>query len=196
MMTEKEKYEYMWGNHPPYRAFTVAEREVLIEFFLSNLKPYDTVNDYGCGTGRPAEKIWRACHQVTMIDIAENCLDLEIKKMLGSEFRFIQADLREMDHAIPHSEWGFCCDVMEHIPAGDVDKVLKGISERSTHCFFQIEDWRDTTGPKLIGEHLHCTIFGKEEWRKRLLNFFPEVKEVHINLGDDYKIGCQFLCST
>lgn len=195
-MNEREKYEFMWGRYPAYRAKTVAEREILIQFFLSHLKPYDTVNDYGCGTGRPAEKIWRGLHDVTMIDIAENCLDPAIKEMLGDGFKFIQADLREMGPGVPPSDWGFCCDVMEHIPVDDVERVLEGIAQRSPRCFFQIADWRDHTGPKVLGEHLHCTILNNEEWEKRLLHFFSQVGKVHINLGDDYVVGYQAICST
>jgi SAM-dependent methyltransferase len=197
MLDAREIYESLWGDslYPRYRKFTVAENDGLLQFFLSHVGPNDSVNDYGCGSGRPAQKIWKAGHRVAMIDIAENCLDPAIREMLVDGFSFIRADLRKMGPNIPCSDWGFCCDVMEHIPQDSIDQVLQGIAQRSSHCFFQIANWQDTTGPKLFGEYLHCTVLGEDEWKERLHTAFFQVESIYGHLCEEY-LGYQFICST
>jgi hypothetical protein len=58
------------------------------------------------------------------VDFADNCLDEDIRPMLETQahaLRFVEHDLTEP--LTQSATYGFCTDVLEHIPTEDVDKV-------------------------------------------------------------------------
>lgn len=183
---ERQKYEHMWSHYPPYRLW--YESEKLVPDFLSHVKAGQTINDYGCGPGRTSLMMKEAGHKIVMIDIAHNSLDEHVRARLGDDFRFIVAPLWDMPD-VPRSNWGFCCDVMEHIPEEKVEAALGEIAKKSSNLFFQIATFRDSTGPHVLGEHLHCTVYPAEWWEKRLRKFWQNVSPL---LETDRE--CQFLC--
>lgn len=164
---EKQIYEQMWKT-PEYRA--VAPGEHLAEEFLKQAKPKKgaKVIDLGCGTGRGS--LMLAVFgglDVTMVDFAKNCLDDDIKPMLETQkhvMRFVEADLTkrlELD-----AEYGFCTDVMEHIPPEQVDRVLDNCLMACHHVYFNISTVDDRCG-KLIGHELHLTVQPYEWWLQK-----------------------------
>ena len=53
-----------------------------------------------------------------MLDFAGNCLDEAVRADLGDGFTFQQHDLNK---PVPiHAQYGYCTDVMEHIPEQDI----------------------------------------------------------------------------
>lgn len=166
-ITEKQKYEKMWDK-PQYRA--VAPGEAVAQIFLAQAKPKAgaKILDLGCGTGRGSLMLAiLGGMDVTMLDFASNCLDADIKPMLETQkhtMRFIEADLTK---PLPASaEYGFCTDVMEHIPPEDVDTVLDHALHACQHVFFQISTVDDVCGA-LIGHPLHLTVKPYEWWLKK-----------------------------
>ncbi|MFA6041352.1 MAG: 6-hydroxymethylpterin diphosphokinase MptE-like protein, partial [Methylophilus sp.] len=124
-ISEQEKYQKMW-EHSEYRHASPGESRVSLFLLAANPKPSDTVIDFGAGTGRAALRIhkMRLCN-VIMLDFADNCLDEEVRANISEKLRFNIADLTQ---PIPHhAKYGYCTDVLEHIPTDDVEKVIKNI---------------------------------------------------------------------
>jgi 2-polyprenyl-3-methyl-5-hydroxy-6-metoxy-1,4-benzoquinol methylase len=142
---EQKKYVKCW-QVDDYRK--VAPGEGLVDLFMETAVPraHTTVVDWGCGTGRASRKLYDAGLDVTMVDFAFNCLDDDIAELAkgNDRLRFIEHDLNKRI-SLP-SEYGFCTDVMEHIPEDEIDAVLDTILDNSRHVFFQISTKNDVMG--------------------------------------------------
>lgn len=186
-ITEQRKYERMWEKKE-YRV--VSPGEDVAQLFLAQAKPKPgaKVIDLGCGTGRGSLALALfGGMDVTMVDFAYNCLDDDIKPMLETQkhvMRFKQADLTKPLGIA--AEYGFCTDVMEHIPPEDVDKVLNNALKACQHVFFQISTVDDVCGA-LIGHPLHLTVKPYEWWLKK----FQE-RECVVHWSKDFGNACAF----
>lgn len=155
-LTEQEKYQRMW-DIPGYRE--VAPGEYAVDKFVSITKPHGLIIDFGCGTGRASLKLKELGHEVLLVDFASNSRDTAALKL-----PFIEWDLTQ---EFPmKGEYGFCTDVMEHIPPADVDKVINNIMLSVKTAFFQISTVPDHMGA-CIGHHLHLTVEQPEQWKRR-----------------------------
>ena len=153
--SEKEKYEAMWG-FDQYREASPGEGAAADFVKLAGITDASSVLDFGCGTGRGGAKI----HEMTgaivdLVDFADNALDPDI------ELDFISADLSKSMRL--SADFGFCCDVLEHIPTHQSGDVIKNIMECVDHCFFQISTVPDNMGV-LIGQPLHLSVFPHDWW--------------------------------
>lgn len=156
-LSEENKYERMW-LHSDYRA--VAPGEACADTFLQVAQPKGRVIDFGCGTGRGALKIKEAGCDVLLVDFAGNCRD---PQALLLPFR--KHDLtKPLDEK---AEYGFCTDVMEHIPPEQVDDVLRTIFGCCERVFFQISLVDDTCGA-IIGRPLHLSVHPASWWTEKL----------------------------
>jgi hypothetical protein len=154
MLSEKEKYFRMWSMLS-YRQDSPAER--IVDTILDQLQPAGRIVDFGCGTGRAAARISAKGHDVLLVDFAPNCRDDE-----AAELPFVELDLAE---PMPLRErFGYCIDVMEHIPPDQVDAVIRNIMDAAEDVFFQISTVDDRMG-SLIGKHLHLTVKPHDWWR-------------------------------
>lgn len=182
---EALKYFKLWENHPSYRM--TAPGEDLATVFLQHArpKPGASVIDFGCGTGRGALMLALLGHMhVTMLDFAGNCLDPEIRLMLTSQkhaMRFLHHDLEEKIPLV--AEYGFCTDVMEHIPPAKVEGVLGHILMAAQHCFFSIATGPDNCGG-LIGETLHLTQKPYAWWLKKFTDLDCAIHWSHDGGGE------------
>jgi SAM-dependent methyltransferase len=158
-LTEKEKYQLMWGM-PAYRM--VAPGEHLVDQFIDIAKPDGLILDFGCGTGRAGIKLAQKGYAVILIDFTDNCRDHEALSL-----SFIQADLSK---PMPiRGEYGYCTDVMEHIPTELVAQTIANIMNAGRKVFFQISTVDDSLGA-LIGEPLHLTVNSYEWWRGQFIS--------------------------
>lgn len=153
-LSEHEKYQLMWAD-PDYS--TVAPGEACVEEFLTFCRPIGRVIDFGCGTGRAGLLIHRPPERlVTLVDFVVNSRGVD-----ALDLPFLQADLSK---PIPiEGDWGFCTDVMEHIPSADVATVITNIMATVPCCFFQISFVPDAFGAT-IGHPLHLTVRSYEWW--------------------------------
>jgi hypothetical protein len=96
-------------------------------------------------------------HDVFLIDFTDNCRDDEALSL-----PFMQWDLTRQCPA--RAPYGFCADVMEHIPPEDVDGVIQNIMGSAGEAFFQISTVPDVCGA-LIGQDLHLTVRPHRWWK-------------------------------
>ena len=166
-LSEKEKYTKMWSVKD-YRA--VSPGELAGNTFVTVAKPEkgEEVIDFGCGTGRGS--LWLGAMgglNVTMLDFASNCLDPELAmacKTQPDKYKFVEHDLTEKPNIT--ARYGYCTDVMEHIPPDSIDRVLVNILGSAQCVFFRISTGPDIMGPKYFGEgnHLHLSVHDYGWW--------------------------------
>ena len=105
--------------------------------------------------------------EVVAIDHAANCLDRDV-----SGFTFLQHCLWKLPEKL-NGEWGYCTDVMEHIPSNKIDLVLENIASICTKgVYFQIALRPDNMGPQILGEPLHLTVRSANWWAKKIRNYW------------------------
>lgn len=167
-ITEQRKYQRMWERQE-YRI--VAPGENVAPVFLEQVKPKpgSTVIDFGTGTGRGALHLaFFGGLKVQMLDFAPNCLDDDIAECVKAQPQSL--DFKVHDLTKPWqtpAQYGYCTDVMEHIPPEDVDIVLLNVLQAAEHVFFQISCVDDVCG-KLIGHPLHLSVHPHDWWLKKL----------------------------
>lgn len=155
--TEQQKYQEVW-SHPEYRQVAPGEDAYIVFLDKASPKKGESVIDFGCGTGRGAQRLKESGLDVTGVDFASNCLDPEV------DVRFVEADLTKQ---IPvASKYGYCTDVMEHLPPEQVDVTIKNILSSSALVFFQISCVDDVMGA-LVGAPLHLTVQPCEWWAEQ-----------------------------
>ena len=185
-LAERAKYEAVW-HYPQYRA--IAPGESIAALFLAQARPKagSEIIDFGAGTGRGALALAIMGMKVHMLDFAANCLDEEIQQALTTQAHALTFKLHDLNRPIPlAAQYGFCTDVMEHIPEQDVDRVLFNILKAAQHTFFQISCEDDVLG-KLIGQPLHLSVHPYKWWHKK----FQELN-CTIHFSQDFETHCIF----
>lgn len=165
---EAQKYTVIWDN-PDYRKYSPGEN--LVEAFIqeTEIAAPARIIDFGCGSGRASIAFIKRGFSVLGVDHAHNCLDPGVTIPLCISNLWKLPDL-------PPADWGFCADVMEHIPPDKVDDVLNRISANVINgCLFSISFVQDVFG-KRIGKPLHLTVKPLEWWLSKLNEKFDEVK--------------------
>lgn len=153
-MSEYNKYTLMW-NQPEYRAGSPGHR--LVGWYLFTFKPYGKIIDFGCGLGWASLEMHRAGLDVLLLDFTTNSRDGDKVYALP----FAQQDLTK---PIPYlAKFGFCTDVMEHLPTEDVEKTIDNIMEAAEEVFFQISTIPEGLGD-VIGQTLHLTVKPYQWW--------------------------------
>lgn len=176
-LSEQEKYTLMW-SHPEYRRCVPGAQ--VAEQFLRLAQPHrgSTVIDFGCGTGEGAllitllsDAIFGSPVRVHMLDFARNCLDEDVHNALTTQAHAIQFTQHDLTQPSPvTAAYGYCTDVMEHIPPESVDTVLTHILQAAQHVFFQISCVDDSCGV-LIGEKLHLSVHPPAWWLSKFNDF-------------------------
>jgi SAM-dependent methyltransferase len=166
---ERAKYQKLWGGVPAYREVSPGEGWAQ-QFLMQARPPQDAdVIDFGCGTGRGGLALGLyGAMRVTLLDFTDNCLDPFVADTCVSQPARIKFAQQDLTQPIPHSAaYGYCCDVMEHVPTEDVDTVLRNILASAQHVFFAISTVDDVMGAA-IGEPLHLTVQPMAWWIERL----------------------------
>lgn len=179
---EAAKYARMWSI-PEYRRLSPGEELISLFMARSGIRHGQTVIDFGCGTGRPALRMQNAGLRVTGVDLIREALD----PVPAERINFVEACLWDLPPNL-RADWGFCTDVMEHVPPEKVPLALTHIHGAcEAGCFFQIATFRDGFGRR-IGETLHETVQPRSWWFQMLRRHWRDVEI----LGD--MRSPQFLC--
>ena len=169
-LSYQQLYEKMW-TVDEYRE--VSPGELAGNTFLAVAKPErnSKVIDFGCGTGRGSFYLtFMGGMRATMLDFASNCLDEDVQNAMRNypdKFEFIQHDLTLP--APSSAAYGYCTDVMEHIPEEDVDAVLYNILSSARQVFFRISTSLDVMGPRFVKKHLHVTVQDYAWWAAKFI---------------------------
>lgn len=164
---EKEKYNKIW-ELDKYRRVAPGEQFLIPWLQVANPNKGSSIRDYGTGTGRAALFMRLSGMKVEMVDIADNCLDEHVQLALGDHLTI--ACLWDLPYDMPVTDYGYCTDVMEHIPPDHVDDVLENIFRTCKECFFNISFHIDHFGQE-IDDVLHLTVKPFVWWRDKLKNY-------------------------
>ena len=145
----------------------------LIDFFLSYVGPFKSITDFGCGSGEAGLVFHGLGYHVNLVDITDNCLRKSVKMVLGQ--RFISCPLHEVPASLPLSDWGYCTDVMEHIPEQLVRPSLQALWSKTHNMFFSISGRPDHDGV-MIGETLHMTVKPIDYWLTEINKLWHHIK--------------------
>ncbi|MBX5238633.1 bifunctional 2-polyprenyl-6-hydroxyphenol methylase/3-demethylubiquinol 3-O-methyltransferase UbiG [Rhizobium sp. NLR22b] len=157
--SERAKYERMWAR-PEYRVWSPGKdsaEEAIATFGASS------VIDFGCGEGKALDQFLASGMEVIGIDL------------VSLREGVIEACLWDLPADLKPASWGFCADVMEHIPTDKVEAVLSNIAGKvRLGCYFRISTEPDGMGA-LIGERLHLTVRDAVWWGHRVREHFAQV---------------------
>ena len=179
---ERQKYEKVWKD-PLYARYSPGEE--VVPLFKQMVRKRGTLVDIGCGTGRAGAKLSIEGWTVTYMDFVQ----------VTPHMPFVKQNLwtpwRNKDKTRPfYSTWdyGYCADVMEHIPPDKIDATLDNITKHCDKVFFAINFGPDHFG-QVIGEPLHLTVKPFTWWRDKLkaLGDLREARDL-IGMGAFYLV--------
>lgn len=161
---ERTKYAEIWSDVPAYRDYSPGMENVSRFMDVIRPAPGQTLIDIGCGTGEAGMEFERLGMVVRWVDITEAGLHRDI-----SRWKFVCAALWEnWNTSWKYGyDYGFCCDVMEHIPTEYTMLVIDRVLSACRTSWFQIALVPDQFGAE-IGQSLHLTVRPFAWWRDRL----------------------------
>lgn len=157
---ERDKYERIWAV-PDYGKFSPGEKYLDLFYELAAPEPPASIVDIGAGSGRAALALHEQGFRVSAFDITDEGYEAKgkVPLLLGSVWR----DLPR----VKTWNYGYCCDMLEHIPTEYVMLTLERIQCSVRDLFCSISTMPDGFGAK-IGETLHMTVQPFEWWHDRL----------------------------
>ena len=171
-MDERQKYEMLYRTHD-YRQGPFPGLQYGFIFFVRYFLGFRSMIDFGCGSGDAAVLFRKLGYDVFLVDIAENCLSEEARETVGG--RFWVAPLHQLPADLPHVDWGYCTDVMEHLPDDWITPSLAGMRSKTDRIFFSICGDNDGGG-SLIGEKLHLTVKPIDWWAEEIRKQWRKVE--------------------
>jgi SAM-dependent methyltransferase len=158
---ERKKYEEIW-SFPEYADYSPGGEHV--ERFMELCKPpyYATVIDIGCGRGNAGLELQKRKLNVWWLDITGAALDPKIECA-----DFIEAPLWSHWQRPMGWHYGFCVDVLEHIPTEYTMLCIERIVRACGVSYLVINNEPDAFGKK-IGEPLHLTVANFDWWKIRI----------------------------
>lgn len=164
---ERDKYEKMY-RIPGY---DTGPGRSYVPKALRYINHGSSVIDFGCGSGDAANLLASMGHDVQLVDIT-------VSVRPKYDLHFFQASLHDLPDELRPADWGFCTDVMEHLPTEWIGQALRCMSSKVRNCFFSISGNPDGWGQH-IGERLHLTVKPAEWWIQEISNFWRSVERIN-----------------
>ena len=166
--SERLKYETVWGGYPEYRTQADGDPVVDLAFKQLGCKPGESLIDWGCGKGTPAQRLQAKGLKVTGFDIARNCLDKDVKIPL------IVGSMWDPPPWVQQADYAFCTDVLEHLPPDRLELALSQMCRLTRKAaFIQVCTVLDTSGPKMNPPmRLHLSVYPHEWWGEHLAAYW------------------------
>jgi hypothetical protein len=163
---ERAKYEEIWAI-PEYKRHSPGLVNVERFMRVMNPPPLDGLSlvDIGCGAGVAGLEFERRGFAVHWMDLTAAGLDPDVDRD-----RFIEAPLWDRSWPLrKRNRWdyGFCCDVLEHVTTEYVMLCVDNILSSCRTAWLQVALRPDEFG-KMIGEPLHLTVRPYDWWLVRL----------------------------
>ena len=163
---EREKYKEIWSI-PEYRINSPGL--VNVDRFMGVIQPESgsSIIDIGCGASVAGLKFKELGLESWYLDITSAAKPEEVPWN-----RFLETPLWNQwgGKLFPRGkrwDYGFCCDVLEHIPTEYTMLCVDRILSYCDVCWLQIALLPDEFG-QLIGEQLHLTVKPYSWWLARL----------------------------
>lgn len=160
--TEQDKYRDIW-SFPQYRAFSPGEQAVPRFLSITKAKPFENVCDFGCGEGKGLIAL---ADEGFLVD-AWDFVDVRSVEAQKRTHHWMCQPLWQRMYAGRSTRWGFCIDVMEHIPPEFTMLAVDVMTRYAKTTYFEIATEPDAFGT-LIGQPLHLTVQPFTWWRDRL----------------------------
>lgn len=162
---EREKYVETW-KHDDYARRSPGLRHLAGAMKWMQPEAGASVTDWGSGSGQAADAMVDLGLGVRMVDIAANAYR-------GPHGPVIEACLWELPEDLGPTDYGFCADVMEHLPPEKVGQVFDQIAARTIlKCYFQIALFEDNW----YGRKLHLSVFPPAWWQEKILASFSSAE--------------------
>ena len=166
---ERIKYERVW-QHRQYREQNDGIPCVRRAFVQMGCKEGETLIDWGCGGGECVAAFQDMGLKAVGYDIAHNCIDPELVDLVPLTVGTLWDPPREFE-----SDFGFCTDVLEHLPPDYVEQAVEAIAMRTLRAaYFQIDTVQDTSGDRMSPPmRLHLCVRPVEWWGELFNRFWP-----------------------
>jgi ubiquinone/menaquinone biosynthesis C-methylase UbiE len=159
--TERQKYERYWLE-PGERVNSPAMRAM--DEFIEKAREAEIVSilDLGCGMGRSTVALLDAGFDACACDIAHNCLNDDIRDLLGE--RFTPGPMWDIPFDDDYFDCVFCVDVLEHIPEDLLGDALHEVARVAPLAYVE---WA-TFDRVVAGLHVHMTVHPNAWWAQAL----------------------------
>jgi 2-polyprenyl-3-methyl-5-hydroxy-6-metoxy-1,4-benzoquinol methylase len=159
---ERAKYAQLWAEVPECRAYSPGLEN--LTRFMGILKPPPKASliDLGCGSGEAGVQFRELGLDVSWLDITDAGLHERVPR-----HRFTQMPLWANWKPPYGYDFGYCCDVMEHMPTEYVMLVLDRIIKACRLAWFTIAFVPDEFG-QAIDQPLHLTVQPFKWWLEHL----------------------------
>lgn len=155
LITEQRKYDWVWTN-PQYAIRSPGYRILTESLEWLNPEPKSSICDFGSGSGQAAKAMSKLGYKVTGFDLCAHA-----NQFFAGEV--VIGTLWDMPE-FGVFDYGYCTDVLEHIPPVKIHGVLTGIHKRvKKGCFFQIARFEDHFGDEDHGQ-LHICLKSPQWW--------------------------------
>ena len=162
---ERAKYAAIWSGVPDYKNYSPGLENVDRFMAVLSPSPQSTLLDVGCGAGVAGLDFEKRGLRVWWLDITDAGLEPEVDRN-----RFIESPIWSSAwtrHRPMGFDFGFCCDVMEHIPPEYTLLCIDRILNACRTVWFQIALTPDEFGHR-IGQPLHLTVQPYAWWLSRI----------------------------
>lgn len=183
---ERQKYVKAWSSDAYRQSPSPGQKTAKLAIERLVMEPGSSVADFGCGDGRAMD---------VFQSYGLRPLGVDIVKVSGAT-PVIVAPLWNLPPF--QVDFGFCVDVMEHIPTDKVAVALRGIAcTVARGAFFQIAMFSDELGRQIVGTPLHLTVETPDYWDRQMRAAFGHrarlTSWVDTSHGDEYPYYMAFL---